>query len=77
MSRTMGLNEEFFVECFTSRLKDKTQSNVVIFRLTTLIQAFGLAKLQEETKPWLEIGVGKTRFGSGLGQPDWVSGCLG
>ncbi|KAH9692146.1 hypothetical protein KPL70_016314 [Citrus sinensis] len=49
VARTRGLPEDFFVQCFVSRLKDAIKNRVAMFQPKTLIQAVGLALLQEST----------------------------
>lgn len=48
-NRTQGLTQEFFVSCFLSGLKEEIRAAVQMFHPTTITQAIGLARLQEET----------------------------
>lgn len=48
-NRTSGLTQEFFVSCFLSGLKEEIRGGVQMFHPTTISQAIGLARLQEET----------------------------
>lgn len=47
-NRTKRLPEEFFVSCFISGLKEDIQPVVQMFGPTSMLQALGLAKSQEE-----------------------------
>ncbi|KAH9699109.1 hypothetical protein KPL71_024219 [Citrus sinensis] len=49
VARTRGLPEDFFVQCFVSGLRDAIKNQVAMFQPKTLIQAVGLALLQEST----------------------------
>lgn len=48
-NKTTGLTEEFFISCFVSGLKDEIKGGVQMFRPSTISQAMGLARLQEDT----------------------------
>lgn len=48
-NKTKGLTEEFFISCFLSGLKDEIKAGVQMFQPTTITQAIGLARLQEES----------------------------
>ncbi|XP_077242441.1 uncharacterized protein LOC143882949 [Tasmannia lanceolata] len=47
-ARTKGLRDEFFISCFTSGLKEEIRSVVQLFKPSTISQASGMARLQEE-----------------------------
>ncbi|XP_077242438.1 uncharacterized protein LOC143882945 [Tasmannia lanceolata] len=47
-ARTSGLGDEFFISCFVSGLKDEIRPGVQMFKPTTISQALGLARLQED-----------------------------
>ncbi|XP_077232454.1 uncharacterized protein LOC143869781 [Tasmannia lanceolata] len=47
VNRTNGLPEKFFVSCFISGLRDEIEAGVRMFKLTTINEAIGLARLQE------------------------------
>ena len=49
MARIRGLTEDFFCAIFISGLRDTIKNQVMMFQPTTLIQALGLALLQENT----------------------------
>ena len=49
VARTRGLPEDFFVQCFVSVLRDAIKNQVAMFQPKMLIQAVGLALLQEST----------------------------
>lgn len=45
---TMGLTEPFMVSCFLNGLKEDIRLSVKMFKPSTLVVAFGLARIQEE-----------------------------
>ncbi|KAH7862936.1 hypothetical protein Vadar_011299 [Vaccinium darrowii] len=48
-NRTSGLTQGFFISCLLSGLKEEIRVGVQMFGPTTITQAIGLARLQEET----------------------------
>lgn len=66
-NRTTNLPESFFISCFISGLKEEVKAGVQMFRPTTITQAIGLAKLQENS---IEAITKKTR--SAPSKPDYT-----
>ncbi|CAL5348860.1 unnamed protein product [Camellia sinensis] len=64
-NRTCELPEVFFISCFISGLREDIKAGVLMFRPTTIVQAIGLAKMQENS---IEAITRRARQGNRAGE---------